>query len=148
WLKRHEPDLYGRAGRVVECTDWFMFLLTGAWTLSLNNVSVKWNYARPDGGWSAALLRAGGLDDLRGKWPDRVVPRGKGEAKLSPGAAAELGLRPWTPVAQGGVDAYLGMLGMGAVGAGDLAMIMGSSTCHLAMSPAGLFGSGMLGCYP
>jgi ribulose kinase len=51
-------------------------------------------------------------------------------------------------VAQGGIDAYLGMLGMGAVGAGDLAMIMGSSTCHLAMSPQPLLGSGMLGCYP
>jgi ribulose kinase len=37
---------------------------------------------------------------------------------------------------------------MGAVGAGDLAMIMGSSTCHLAMSSIPLLGSGMLGCYP
>jgi ribulose kinase len=27
-------------------------------------------------------------------------------------------------------------------------MILGSSTCHLAMSAEGLFGSGMLGCYP
>ena len=53
WLKRNEPEVYGRAGRVVECTDWFMHRLTGEWTLSLNNVSVKWNYARPDGGWSA-----------------------------------------------------------------------------------------------
>jgi FGGY-family pentulose kinase len=148
WLKRHEPDVYGRSGRLVECTDWFMFKLTGEWTLSLNNVSVKWNYARPDGGWSAALLRRVGLDDLASKWPYRIVPLGKGEAKLSASAAEELGLQAETPVAQGGIDAYLGMLGMGAVGAGDLAMIMGSSTCHLAMSPGSLFGSGMLGCFP
>jgi ribulose kinase len=40
------------------------------------------------------------------------------------------------------------MLGLGAVISGDLAMIMGSSTCHLAISAQGLFGSGMLGCYP
>lgn len=40
------------------------------------------------------------------------------------------------------------MLGLGAVGDGDLAMIMGSSTCHLAMAGKALFGSGMLGCYP
>ncbi len=148
WLKRHEPEIYGRADRIIECTDWFMFKLTGEWALSLNNVSVKWNYARPDGGWSAAMLRAVGLEDLTGKWPTTIVPLGKGEAKLSSAAAAELGLRGGTPVAQGGIDAYLGMLGMGAVGAGDLAMIMGSSTCHLAMSSKGLFGSGMLGCYP
>jgi FGGY-family pentulose kinase len=148
WLKRHEPAVYGQAERLIECTDWFMYRLTGEWTLSLNHVTVKWNYARPDGGWSSALLRQAGLDDLREKWPPRVVPLGKGESRLSAIAAAELGLRPGTPVAQGGVDAYLGMLGLGAVGAGDLAMIMGSSTCHLAMSARGLFGSGMLGCYP
>ena len=35
--------------------------------------------------------------------------------------AEELGLKPGTPVAQGGIDAYLGMLGMGAVGAGPCA---------------------------
>jgi ribulose kinase len=53
-----------------------------------------------------------------------------------------------TPVAQGGIDAYLGMLGMGAVADGHLAMVIGSSTCHLAMSGTPLLGSGMLGCYP
>jgi FGGY-family pentulose kinase len=148
WLKRNESGLYAQAERLVECTDWFMHRLTGAWTLSLNHVSVKWNYARPDGGWSQSLLAAVGLDDLLGKWPTEVVPLGKGEGKLSAGVASELGLRPGTPVAQGGIDAYLGMLGMGAVGPGDLAMIMGSSTCHLAMSERGIFGSGMAGCYP
>ncbi len=75
-------------------------------------------------------------------------PLGKGEARLSASAAAELGLRAGTPVAQGGIDAYLGMIGMGAVEPGDMAMIMGSSTCHLANSAAPLLGSGMSGCYP
>jgi FGGY-family pentulose kinase len=148
WLKRHLPEVYAQAERLVECTDWFMYWLTGEWSLSLNNVTVKWNYARPDGGWSPSLLRRNDLEDLPAKWPSRVVPLGKGESRLQAQAAEELGLRPGTPVAQGGIDAYLGMLGLGAVGAGDLAMIMGSSTCHLAMSPRALFGSGMLGCYP
>jgi FGGY-family pentulose kinase len=148
WLKRHEPVRYTGADRLIECTDWFMFRLTGQWTLSLNHVTVKWNYARPDGGWSVALLNSVGLEDLAAKWPARVVPLGKGDLRLSSVAATELGLLPGIPVAQGGIDAYLGMLGMGAVGSGDLAMIMGSSTCHLAMSAQGLFGSGMLGCYP
>jgi FGGY-family pentulose kinase len=148
WLKRHQPAVYEQADRVVECTDWFMYRLTGDWTLSLNNVTVKWDYVRPDGGWSSRLLGKVGLDDLPGKWPSTIVPLGKGESRLSAGAAGELGLRPGIPVAQGGIDAYLGMLGMGTVGAGDLAMIMGSSTCHLAMSARPLLGSGMLGCYP
>ena len=46
WLKRNEPEVYDRAERIVECTDWMMFQLTGEWTLSLNHVAVKWNYAR------------------------------------------------------------------------------------------------------
>ena len=148
WLKRNRPEVYARAERLVECTDWMMHRLTCAWTLSLNNISVKWNYARPEGGWPVGFLDGIGLEDLPGKWPEEIVPLGKGNGKLCAEAAQALGLREGTPVAQGGIDAYLGMLGMGAVGAGDLAIIMGSSTCHLAMSDQGLFGSGMLGCYP
>jgi FGGY-family pentulose kinase len=148
WLKRQERATYERAARLVECTDWFMHRLTGEWTLSLNNVTAKWNYARPLGGWSDALLAGVGLDDLRAKWPAAVVPLGRGDGRLSSAAAAELGLRAGTPVAQGGIDAYLGMLGLGAVGPGDVAMILGSSTCHLAMSAEPVLGSGMLGCYP
>src|SRR5207253_1162410 len=123
-------DVYRRAARVVECTDWMMYRLTGSWTLSLNHVAVKWNYARPDGGWPLGLLAAVGLDDLPAKWPVTIVPLGRGDGRLTPEAADDLGLAPGTPVAQGGIDAYLGMLGMGATGAGDVAVIVGSSTCH------------------
>ena len=132
WLKRNEPAVYAHAERIVECTDWMMHRLTGEWTLSLNHVAVKWNYARPDGGWPVNLLEAVGLSDLLDKWPERIVPLGRGEARLSSQAAGELGLRAGTPVAQGGIDAYLGMLGMGATCDGDVAVIVGSSTCHLA----------------
>ena len=148
WLKTNEPETYRRAGRIVECTDWMMFRLTGQWTLSLNHVAVKWNYARPDGGWPLALMKAVGLDDLPGKWPERIVPLGKGQARLDAAAALDLGLNAGTPVAQGGIDAYLGMLGLGATNAGDVAVIVGSSTCHLAQSREGVFGSGAAGCYP
>jgi FGGY-family pentulose kinase len=148
WLKRNEPEVYRRALRVVECTDWMMFQLTGEWTLSLNHVAVKWNYARPDGGWPVALMNAVGLDDLLQKWPVQIVPLGRGNGRLAPRAAAALGLSVGIPVAQGGIDAYLGMLGLGATQDGDVAVIVGSSTCHLAQSRAGVFGSGAAGCYP
>jgi FGGY-family pentulose kinase len=148
WLKRNEPEVFARARWVVECTDWMMFRLTGDWTLSLNHVAVKWNYARPTGGWPVKMLEAVGLSDLLGKWPERIVPLGRGDARLSKIAAHELGLPSGIPVAQGGIDAYLGMLGMGATRDGDVAVIVGSSTCHLAQSRDGVFGSGASGCYP
>jgi FGGY-family pentulose kinase len=148
WLKRHEPEIYARAARIVECTNWFMHRLTGVWTLSLNHCAVKWNYARPEGGWPRAMMSAVGLDDLPEKWPDRIEPLGAGGGSLSDAAAAELGLRPGIPVAQGGIDAYLGMIGLGATSDGDVAVVVGSSTCHLAQSRDGVFGSGWAGCYP
>jgi FGGY-family pentulose kinase len=148
WLKRHEPGVFQRAARVVECTDWMMHRLTGEWTLALNHVAVKWNYARPEGGWPRAMIAAVGLDDLLAKWPERVVPLGQGGGALTATAAEHLGLCAGTPVAQGGIDAYLGMLGLGATGPGDVAVIIGSSTCHLAQSRRGVFGSGWAGCYP
>jgi ribulose kinase len=40
------------------------------------------------------------------------------------------------------------MLGLGATGDGDVALIVGSSTCHLAQTREGVFGSGAAGCCP
>jgi FGGY-family pentulose kinase len=148
WLKKHEPENYKASERLVECTDWMMFKLTGQWTLALNHVAVKWNYAKPDGGWPVKMIEAVGLGDIFAKWPTEIVPLGRGQSTLSQQAAAHLGLVAGTPVAQGGIDAYLGMLGMGATANGDVAVIVGSSTCHLAQSKAGVFGSGAAGCYP
>ena len=148
WLKNHEPENYNSAERLVECTDWMMFQLTGQWTLALNHVAVKWNYAKPDGGWPERMIESVGLGDIFAKWPTEIVPLGRGNSTLSAQAAAHLGLVAGTPVAQGGIDAYLGMLGMGATANGDVAVIVGSSTCHLAQSKSGVFGSGAAGCYP
>ena len=126
-----------------------MYRLTGEWTLSLNHVAVKWNYARPDGGWPVGLSEG----RRAGRPPARSGRRGscrwaKGRAGLSERRPRDLGLPAGIPVAQGGIDAYLGMLGLGATQDGDVAVIVGSSTCHLAQSREGVFGSGAAGCYP
>ena len=72
WLKRNEPEVYERADRIVECTDWMMFQLTGEWTLSLNHVAVKWNYARPGRRLAGRALEGG----RAGRPPCRSGPRG------------------------------------------------------------------------
>jgi ribulose kinase len=48
-------------------------------------------------------------------------------------AAEEIGLVPDTPVAEGGIDAYAGMIGLNVVRPGRMALVMGSSTCHMAL---------------
>ena len=78
WIKRNEPRTYANAYRLVECTDWMMYQLTGEWTLSLNHIAVKWNFARSDGGWPVKLLHAVELSDLVDKWPTQIVALGAG----------------------------------------------------------------------
>ena len=148
WLKRNRSDLYAKADKVVELVDWFTWKLAGRWTLSLNHVTCKWNYASPEGGWSDDFLSTVGLDDIRDKWPEDVLALGEPVGPLCATAANELGLAEGILVAQGGIDAHLGAIGLGAVQPGDLALIMGSSTCHIALSEKPIFDSGVWGPYP
>jgi ribulose kinase len=53
---------------------------------------------------------------------------------LTSSAAAHLGLAEGTPVAQGGADAFIGMLGLGVLEAGQMALLTGSSHLHLGLT--------------
>ncbi len=148
WLKRHEGEVFEQADLIIEGTDWLMHRLTGEWAASLNNTTCKWNYAKPEGGWPDALLERMELTELRGKWPDRVLAMGDRAGALTAAAADALGLKAGTPVAQGGIDAYAAMLGVGVVHPGRMALVMGTSTCHMALAAEGLFDSHVWGPYP
>ena len=148
WLKENETEVYEKADLIIEGTDWLMFRLTGQWAASLCNVTCKWNYASVEGGWAEDMLAQVGLDDLMGKWPENVLPMGALAGHLTPAAAADLGLKPGTPVAQGGIDAYAAMMGLDVVKPGRMALVMGSSTCHMALAAQGIFGTHVWGPYP
>jgi FGGY-family pentulose kinase len=148
WLKENEAAVYDQADYVAEGTDWLMFRLTGNWAGSLNNVTCKWNYARPEGGWAPDLLHEVGLDDIMGKWPETVLAMGERAGDLTRAAADDLGLKAGTPVAEGGIDAYAAMMGLDVVRPGRMALVMGSSTCHMALAAEGIFGTHVWGPYP
>ncbi len=148
WLKENEREIYNSSDLIIEGTDWLMHRLTGEWTASLNNVTCKWNYASPEGGWADELLEAVGLEDIRAKWPTDILAMGEKAGLLTAEAARDLGLREGIPVAQGGIDAYAAMLGLDVVTPGRMALVMGSSTCHMALSDRGIFGTHVWGPYP
>ncbi len=148
WLKANEPEIYEASDLIVEGTDWLTFRLTGEWTASLCNATAKWNYARPAGGYPVGLLETLSASELLDKWPREVLPLGAPAGELCAAAAAELGLQAGTPVARGGIDAYSATLGSGVVVPGRMAMVMGSSTCHMALSDQAIFGSHVWGPYP
>jgi ribulose kinase len=44
WLEENEPETYNNAKRLCECQDWMTHKLTGEWTASISNTSIRWYY--------------------------------------------------------------------------------------------------------
>ncbi len=147
WLKENLPDVFANSDYLVECQNWIVFKLTDRWVTSLNNAICKWNYCPPEGGWPVSLLRELNFEELLDKWPRDLIPVGERVGELTKRAASDLGLIPGIPVIQGGIDAYAAMVGLDVVHPHRLAMVIGSSTCHLALSDSPIFSTGIWGPY-
>ncbi|MEO8848241.1 MAG: FGGY-family carbohydrate kinase [Casimicrobiaceae bacterium] len=153
WLKRHERALYERAATIFEYQDFLVKKLTGRTVASLTNVAIRWHYRARAGGWPRSMLAALDFADVEAKWPTEIVAAGEVIGPLTADAAAHLGLDPSTHVVQGGIDAFIGMIGLGVARPGQVALITGSSHLQLAvtnhaMSVAGLWGSYADAVYP
>ena len=147
WLKRNEPEIYHRAHRICEYQDFLTFKLTGEWAASLDNVGLRWHYRNDAGGWARSLVEALGIGDIVEKWPPRVVPPGEVIGTLSGPAAEALGLPRSVKVVQGGVDALIGMVGLGVSRPGQLALITGSSHLQFGVTGEPLSAPGVWGAY-
>ena len=55
--------------------------------------------------------------------------------------------RPGIPVAQGGADAFIGMIGLGVTEPGEMALITGSSHLHLGIAARPVHAPGVWGTY-
>ncbi len=131
WLKENQPEIYREAAHVGEFIDWLTYRLTGEWTVSINNTAIRWYYDRAEGGWPQDFYGQIGLDDLLPKFPQQVLDMGDTVGLLLPDVAEELGLPPGIPVAEGGADAFVAMVGLDVLQPGKLAFITGSSHLHL-----------------
>lgn len=148
WIRRHERALFDRAATVCEYQDYINFRLTGRMVASINNASVRWHYNSRRGGYQPSLLKRLGLDALMEKWPREVAPLGQVIGGLTAAAAEHVGLPQGLPVAQGGADAFIAMIGLGVVRPGKLALITGSSHLQLGVSAKPFHGKGIWGTYP
>ena len=145
WIKEHEPEIYGEASHVCDCGDWLVNRLTGEWAASINFASSKYYYDRDEGGFPESLYDAVDAGDLLQKFPQEVLDLGTAVGGLRKEAAEELGLKEGTVVAVGGVDAYVGALGLGVVEPGKLALITGSSHVMIGQTAEPIHDPGFLG---
>jgi FGGY-family pentulose kinase len=167
WLKSHLPESWQRAARFFDLPDFLVYRATGSDVRSLCTTVCKWTLlghekdaAGNPGRWDHDYFRAIGLQDLADEGFTRIGTRIRpmGEAVgagLTPAAAEEMGLKAGTAVAVGIIDAHAGGLGsLGAAGHkedGDfdhcLALIGGTSSCHMAVSKEPRFIGGIWGPY-
>lgn len=129
WLKQERPGEYFGAAHLMDLLDWFNWMLTGRLSASMCNTVCKWH--RGPAGWDRDFLRDIGLEDVLPKWPSEVLPVGQVIGQLDHQQAVELNLPESLVVVQGGIDAYMGMIGSNCLAAGEMAFVLGSSSVFL-----------------
>lgn len=145
WLKRNLPGTWHEAGYLFDLTDFLTWKATGSLARSQCTLTAKWTYlAHEETGWRRDFFETVGLSDLfeHGNLPEKASAVGTDIGTLSAEAAADLGLTENCRVGAGVIDAYAGALGVLGGFAGDqqnigrhLALIAGTSSCVMAMSP-------------
>ena len=131
------PAIYAAADRLIEAADWIVWQLTGVETRNSCTAGYKAQWSRrdgfPDPGFLGALdPRFADLVDTRMSRDIRALGERAGD--LTQAAARWTGLRPGTPVAIANVDAHVSVPAVGVTTPGQLVAVMGTSTCHLALS--------------
>jgi FGGY-family pentulose kinase len=162
WVKEELPRTWNRARRFLDLPDFLVYRATGNDVRSLCTTVCKWTYLAHAGGWDAGFFRSIGLGDLADEGFARigtsVRPMGERAGLLTEKAARELGLTPGIPVGVAIIDAHAGGLGVlgveidgrrpGEEELGErLALIGGTSTCHMAVSREPRFIPGIWGPY-
>jgi L-ribulokinase len=132
-LLEEDPEIYQRMDRWVEAADWIVWQICG--TYVRNVCATGYKAARQDGEYPSAAYFAACNPAFENFIAEKVdQPIGALGAKaggLTPAMAERLGLRARIAVAVGNVDAHVTAPAAGAVDAGQLVAIMGTSTCHV-----------------
>jgi autoinducer 2 (AI-2) kinase len=125
WMKAAAPEAFGRAARVLTLSDWLAYRLSGVVAAERSQAGETLLFDQVRREWAEDLIHDLGL-------PAEVFPAlvdaGTRLGGLTAAAALHLGLAEGTPVVAGGADTQCGLLGAGAVRAGDLGVIAGTST--------------------
>jgi FGGY-family pentulose kinase len=171
WLKRNNRSTWNRATKFFDLADYLVYRATGTDVRSECTTTCKWTYLvheksgenSPMGRWDDSYFREIGLCDLVKEGYKRIgqqvksvgEPVGGGLTEL---AAEQMGLKADTPVSISIIDAHAGGLGLLGMNSGEskggtfslndrIALIGGTSSCHMAVSEEPRFINGVWGPY-
>ncbi len=177
WLKRHHPQTWRQARKFFDLSDYLVYKATGEDVRSECTTTCKWTYlAHADssskngkGKWDDSFFREIDLGDLVDDQYRKIgqhikpvgQPVGSGLTKVS---AHEMGLKQGTAVGVAIIDAHAGGLGLLGIDSQNqavsdfkedgnpgehrcMALIGGTSSCHMAVSKDPVFVQGIWGPY-
>ena len=137
WIHQNEPEIWNKAETICEYQDYLNYKLTGEIVASSCNAATRWHWNGEEcikegnlPGRPLSLYKDLGIPELAQKLPQRCLPMGSVVGQLHKEAAKHLNLPEGLTVVQGGADAFVGMLGLGCIKAGQLCLITGSSHLH------------------
>lgn len=144
------PEVYEAMDRFMEATDWVVMQLTGVETRNACTAGYKAIWSKQDGYPSKDFFRA--LDprlenvvEEKLVPADQIMPIGTKAGDLTEEMAKLTGLVAGTPVAVGNVDAHVALPAVGIKKAGQMLMIIGTSTCDIMLGDEVKMVPGMCG---
>lgn len=132
WVKEEEPDTYAKAYSFLFPKDYIRFRLTGDFSTEQSDAGNTLFMDSRTGQWDRKLMADMGLDP---ELAPAAVTSTTITGRLTPEAAAELGLSEGVPVVAGGADMACSAVGIGAVEPGIVSVTIGTAAQVLACVP-------------
>jgi xylulokinase len=131
WLKKHEPEIYQRAYKIVTGATFLVGRLTGRYLIDYYTAAAGFTplYATATGDWFEALCQS--VIDLE-KLPE-LAWSADIAGTVTTEAAAQTGLIAGTPVTVGTCDAAAEAVSVGVVSPGQLMLMYGSTAFLIAV---------------
>ena len=133
WVKRHEPDVWGRIRHVLCPKDYVRYRLTGEFAMDMQEASGTLLLDVANRRWSAEIAETA---EVPMEWLPRLFEGPEICARISSAGAAATGLKQGTPVAAGAGDQGAGAVGMGILTPGSVSATIGTSGVVFAATAA------------
>jgi len=133
WVRENEPEIYAKGAHVLLPKDYVRYQLTGDYATDKAGAAGTILFDVKARDWSPEVLEK---LDIPAAWLPKTHEGPEVTGVISAAAAALTGLKAGTPVMGGGGDQAAGAVGVGAVEAGIVGLVLGTSGVVFASTDA------------